>query len=131
MRGSELLLRKIGHQALFRRSKFHALMAWAESRIGPGPEVGGKHAATRFHNRNCWFACGVAICGARTAGGHAGDYWVQRLERCGLESVDCYFCTATARTRLDRGSHHRHRISAGMRGIPTLVAEIAAEFVRM
>ena len=57
---------------------------------------------------------GVAAGGACAAAGQAADHrvpWARaRLRR---EPMDRRFCAAAARTRLDRGSQHRDRVSLG------------------
>ena len=46
--------------------------------------------------------------------GEAADHRVLgRGHACGLEPMDRRFCAAAARTRLDRGSHRRDRVSLG------------------
>ena len=57
---------------------------------------------------------GVAARGARAAAGQAADHRVLgRGHAFGSEPMDCRFCAAAARTRLDRGSHRRDRVSLG------------------
>ena len=56
----------------------------------------------------------MAARGARAAGGQAADHRVPgRGHACGREPMDRRFCAAAARTRLDRGSHRRDRVSLG------------------
>ena len=75
---------------------------------------------------------GVAACCARAAGGRScrpSGSWVR-----GTSSAQspwtAAFDAAAARTRLDRGPHHRDRVSLGG-GTQRALAEIAAEFVRL
>src|ERR1700730_17446097 len=70
--------------------------------------VGGRYAPTRVHHA-VWRRSGCMVAsGARAAAGEAADHWVPGrgyvfiiwpMGRC--------FCTAAARTRLDRGSYRR------------------------
>jgi hypothetical protein len=46
MRGSELLLRKIDHRALFRRSHFPAVISVAAADVGLVLSLGGDNAPT-------------------------------------------------------------------------------------
>src|SRR5262245_27527261 len=51
---------------------------------------------------------------ARAAASEGADHWVPWTGHAfGLECMDCRLCSATARTRLDRGSHPGDRVSLG------------------
>src|SRR5262249_17398944 len=80
----------------------------SETREAPGSEKPRvHHAAWRRGGR-------VAPRGARAAAGEAGNYWILGLGHAfSLEPLDRCFCAATARTRLDRGSQCRDRVSVG------------------
>src|SRR5262245_28327732 len=59
---------------------------------------------------------GMAACarGARAAASEGADHWVPWTGNAfGLECMDRRLCSATARTRLDRGSHPGDRVSLG------------------
>ena len=59
-------------------------------------------------------AGGMAARGAGAAAGKAADHRVLGREHgFGQEPMDRRFCAAAARTRLDRGSHRRDRVSLG------------------
>jgi len=66
---------------------------------------------------------------AGAAGGQAADHRVSGFGSVSLDSVDCRFRGATARTRLGRGSHGRNKYRFS-EGRPERVAEVAAEFVQ-
>ena len=66
------------------------------------------HAARRRGSR-------VAARGARAAGQGADHRLPGREYGSGHEPMDCCFCAATPRTRLDRGSYRRDRVPLGGR----------------
>src|SRR5262249_23705049 len=56
----------------------------------------------------------IAANGARAAASEGADHWVPWTGHAfGLECMDSCLCSATARTRLDRGSHRGDRVSLG------------------
>ena len=70
--------------------------------------------AARVHHAARRCGGGVAARGARAAAGEAADHRVPGRDHAfGHEPMDRRFCAAAARTRLDRGSHRRDRVSLG------------------
>src|SRR3984893_5717827 len=77
----------------------HAVQSFTTARVHHASWLCGGHAAARR---------------TRVAAGEAADHRVSWHDRgLGLGAMDRRFPAAAARTRLDRGSHHRDRVSLG------------------
>jgi ABC-type uncharacterized transport system substrate-binding protein len=102
----------------------HLILLLSLSCVGGGSETAGaRHCSRRYSGR-------VAARGACAAVGEAADYRILgRRHAFAHGPMDRRFCAAAARTRLDRGSHHRDRSWA--EGRSERLAEFAAEFVRL
>jgi len=84
------------------------------SEIAQGAVLSGAHATAEIHRASSWHDGNVAARGsfaAAVANYRISGFGVTR----GCEEVGCGVCEPPGRTRLDRGTHCRDRISMGRR----------------